>query len=349
MPESSSDEDLPLSKRPSAQPRIPTQAAAAPHPGQAHVSGNESAGRSRVDPTAPVATEKKRSRGPSSGGPSGGSSARAARLGCGGSFALEAATGDFSASYATIGVLGRGSFTEVNLLRHRESGRLFVLKTCCKLDALSYAHLRAEAAAMHGVDHPLLVAPVAISSPPGRSANYSLLLPLCPGGDLLQLLRRQPGHKLPLDEARSYCCMVVLGLSALHEHGCVCSHGPLPPQPSFQTCRSTRVPSAVCSAKPHRHRTSQVRAPRSEAGQPAASCRRLHRAVRLWLRSQVQRLREGECAHSLRDGDAVHSRHRRLFAVEGGAGAVFSTIRAHERQMCTILLAPGLIGIGVLS
>jgi serine/threonine protein kinase len=156
---------------------------------------------------------------------------------------LEAATGDFSAEYATIGVLGRGSFTEVNLLRHRESGGLVVLKTCCKLDALSYAHLRAEAAAMRGVHHPMLVAPVAISSPPGRSANYSLLLPLCPGGDLLQLLRRQPGHRLPPGEARLYCGMVILGLGALHGHGCVRF-----PRPT--AAAATRSLPALCPSQP---------------------------------------------------------------------------------------------------
>ncbi|EOD27181.1 hypothetical protein EMIHUDRAFT_310013 [Emiliania huxleyi CCMP1516] len=124
------------------------------------------------------------------------SSSRASRVGTGTPHVLEEATGDFSADYITVGVLGRGSFAEVNLLSHRVSGELFVLKTCCKLDAPSYSHLRAEATAMAAfrsadAPHPLLVCPLACSNPPGRSANYSLLMPLCPGGDLLQLLRRQ--------------------------------------------------------------------------------------------------------------------------------------------------------------
>lgn len=249
-------------------------------PGQADISGTGFAGRPRVDPKPSAVAGKKRSHtggsGGPSGGPIGGPSARAARLGSGGSFALEAATGDFSAGYATVGVLGRGSFTEVNLLRHRESGGLFVLKTCCKLDALSYAHLRAEAAAMRGVNHPLLVAPVAISSPPGRSANYSLLLPLCPGGDLLQLLRRQPDHKLPSDEARLYCGMVILGLCALHEHGCVRAQGPLPSHIRPPSCCSRRVRTGLGLGKSQSHRTPQVCIPRSQTGQSAAACRRLH-------------------------------------------------------------------------
>jgi len=152
------------------------------------------------------------------------SSSRASRVGTGTPHVLEEATGDFSADYITVGVLGRGSFAEVNLLRHRVSGELFVLKTCCKLDAPSYSHLRAEATAMAAfrsadAPHPLLVCPLACSNPPGRSANYSLLMPLCPGGDLLQLLRRQPRGAFPAEHARLYAAMASLGVQALHERG----------------------------------------------------------------------------------------------------------------------------------
>jgi len=152
------------------------------------------------------------------------SSSRASRVGTGTPHVLEEATGDFSADYSTVGVLGRGSFAEVNLLRHRVSGELFVLKTCCKLDAPSYSHLRAEAKAMAAfrsadAAHPLLVCPLACSNPPGRSANYSLLMPLCPGGDLLQLLRRQPRGAFPAEHARLYAAMASLGVQALHERG----------------------------------------------------------------------------------------------------------------------------------
>jgi len=199
MASSSDSDDVPLSKRVGVKPRAPTPAAA-------------------PAPRKPAAGKRARSGGPSRDAKP--ADARAARLASGTSFALEEASGDFSAEYATVGVLGRGSFTEVNLLRHRGSGALFALKTCCKLDALSYAHLRAEAAAMRGANHPLLVAPIAVSSPPGRAASYALLMPLCPGGDLLQLLRRQPGNRLPPGEARLYCAMVTLGLQALHDHGC---------------------------------------------------------------------------------------------------------------------------------
>ena len=190
---SSSSDDAPLSQRLAAQQR-----------------------RAR-DAAAPLA--KKRKTAPVRQIAEGGTSSRAARSGRGSSAGLQEATGDFSSEYATIGVLGRGSFTEVNLLRHRQTSQLFVLKTCCKLDALSYAHLKAEAEAMQGVDHPLLIGPMAISSPPGRASNYSLLLPLCPGGDLLQLLRRQPDSRLPPHDTRIYCAMLTLGLAALHGHG----------------------------------------------------------------------------------------------------------------------------------
>ena len=85
------------------------------------------------------------------------------------------------------------------------------LKFCCKLDAPSYSHLRAEATAMAAfrsadAPHPLLVCPLACSNPPGRSANYSLLMPLCPGGDLLQLLRRQDTARARTPRVNSNGC-----------------------------------------------------------------------------------------------------------------------------------------------
>jgi len=103
----------------------------------------------------------------------------------------------------------------------RQTKQFFVLKTCCKLDALSYSHLRTEAQLMHGVSHPFLITPLAISNPPGRSTHFSLLLPLCPGGDFLQLLRRQAGCQLSTSDARTYFCMIALGLQALHDLGLV--------------------------------------------------------------------------------------------------------------------------------
>jgi serine/threonine protein kinase len=148
-----------------------------------------------------------------------GVSARAARTGAGG-WDLSEAAGDLDLDYATLGVLGRGSFAEINLVRHRGSGELYALKFCCKLDAPSYTHLRAEATLAKKVRSPFVLSPLAISDSPGRAGNYSVLLPLCPGGDLLQLLRRQPTANV-LDEraARSYAAMVVLGLRALHAAG----------------------------------------------------------------------------------------------------------------------------------
>ena len=69
---------------------------------------------------------------------------RAARTGQG-KWDLAEASGALDRDYATIGVLGRGAFSEVNLVRHRETKQFAVLKFCCKLDAPSQSHLRTEA------------------------------------------------------------------------------------------------------------------------------------------------------------------------------------------------------------
>ena len=65
---------------------------------------------------------------------------------------LHESAGSLDELYETVGVIGRGSFAEINLLKKREGGELFALKTCCKLDALSYAHLRQEAVLMKPLD-----------------------------------------------------------------------------------------------------------------------------------------------------------------------------------------------------
>ena len=147
-----------------------------------------------------------------------GVSDRAARTGAGG-WDLSEAAGSLDVDYATLGVLGRGSFAEINLVRHRKTGALRALKFCCKLDAPSFGHLRAEAALASKVRHPFVLSPLAVSDSPGRAGNFSVLLPLCPGGDLLQLLRKQPSLALGEAAVRAYGSMVVLGLRALHDAG----------------------------------------------------------------------------------------------------------------------------------
>ena len=145
---------------------------------------------------------------------------RAARTGSGG-WDLHEASGSLDVDYETLGVLGRGSFAEVNLVRHRQSKELFALKFCCKLDAPSYGHLRAEAVLASRLRHPFVLSPVTVSDSPGRAGNYSVLLPLCPGGDLLQTLRRQPSNRFDEASSRAYASMVILGLQAIHEAGLV--------------------------------------------------------------------------------------------------------------------------------
>ena len=146
------------------------------------------------------------------------SSSRAARTGRG-QVGLNESAGSLDDLYQTIGVIGRGSFAEINLLKKREGGELFALKTCCKLDALSYAHLRKEAVLMKPLRHAFLLTPVQVVDSRGRAASFSVLLELCPGGDLLQLLRRQPEARLQPAAAARFCAMIVLGLGALHEAG----------------------------------------------------------------------------------------------------------------------------------
>ena len=55
-------------------------------------------------------------------------SSRAARTGRG-AVGLNEAAGSLDADYETLGVLGRGNFSEINLLRSRGTKELFALTT----------------------------------------------------------------------------------------------------------------------------------------------------------------------------------------------------------------------------
>ena len=219
--DSSSDDDIPLSQRlaastPAVQPAASIAAApvgittgtiggaAPPAPPPA------AAKRKRATPAAKPAKQ------PSSKGA--GVSGRAARGGAGG-WDLSEAAGDLDAEYETLGVLGRGNFSEINLVRHRETRELRALKFCCKLDAPSLVHLKAEAKLAARVKHPMVLTPLAIADAAGRAGNFSVLLPLCPGGDLLQLLKRQQGSALSESATRAYGAMIILSLDAIHEAG----------------------------------------------------------------------------------------------------------------------------------
>lgn len=104
-------------------------------------------------------------------------------------------------------------------MRHRTTKTLCALKFCCKLDIPCFTHLRAEATLASRVQHPFVLSPLAVADSPGRAGNFSVLLPLCPGGDLRQLLRRKRDQRLAEGDVRHYTAMVVLGLEAIHTAG----------------------------------------------------------------------------------------------------------------------------------
>ena len=209
---SSSEDDLPLSSR---------LAPAAAKPAAA-VSAAPAAAKANAPSASPAykkaAAKQKRKREPAPAAARAGVSGRAARTGAGG-WSLSEAAGDLDEQYETLGVLGRGNFAEVNLVRHRTTSALCALKFCCKLDAPSFTHLRAEAALASRIEHPFVLSPLAVSDSPGRAGNFSVLLPLCPGGDLLQLMRQHDGHTVGEASARAYGAMIVLALSAIHDAG----------------------------------------------------------------------------------------------------------------------------------
>ena len=146
-------------------------------------------------------------------------SGRSKRAAEGSPHLLHETAGHLNDNYATVGVIGRGNFAEINLLRHKSTKEYAVLKTCCKLDAPSLAHLRNEAKVAADIVHSLVLKPLAIADSPGRAGSFSVLLPLCPGGDFLQLLKAQENGRFSEDDAKAYTCMVILAIQAVHKAG----------------------------------------------------------------------------------------------------------------------------------
>ncbi|KAK8963697.1 Protein kinase PINOID [Platanthera guangdongensis] len=124
--------------------------------------------------------------------------------------------------------LGSGNLARVFLCRLRgfdddDPNLEFALKVV-DLNAASSAvedrvsHVRAEARALAGLDHPFLPTLYARLD----ASHYAcFLIDYCPGGDLHSLLLRCPGHRLPLRAARFYAAEVLLALEYLHALGFV--------------------------------------------------------------------------------------------------------------------------------
>ncbi|GAB0488830.1 hypothetical protein MMPV_000040 [Pyropia vietnamensis] len=126
--------------------------------------------------------------------------------------------------YAVVrhGVLGRGSFGRVFLVRHLETGTLWAMKRLSKQDVLSKRQ----------VDHVWLERYVLLSAAAGQAVvrlvaafqdrtHLYFCMDYAAGGDLLSLLIRAPRGVLPEAVARFYIAEVASAIAALHASGII--------------------------------------------------------------------------------------------------------------------------------
>lgn len=117
--------------------------------------------------------------------------------------------------------LGDGHLASVFLARRAATGELVALKCVEKaklVRARRTERLLVELAVLRAAPHPFVVGLVAAF----QDERWAyLVLEHCAGGDLFELLQRQPHARLPEPAARFYAAEICLALQHLHLHGVI--------------------------------------------------------------------------------------------------------------------------------
>ncbi|KAJ8532258.1 hypothetical protein K7X08_012181 [Anisodus acutangulus] len=118
-------------------------------------------------------------------------------------------------------LVGSGNLGRVFLCRLRDYDHAnFALKVIDRdaLTAKKLSHVQTEAEILSSLDHPFLPTLYAHL----EVSHYTcLLIDFCPNGDLHNLLRKQPGNRLPVEAVRFYAAEVLIALEYLHSLGIV--------------------------------------------------------------------------------------------------------------------------------
>ena len=119
---------------------------------------------------------------------------------------------DFELQY----LLGRGSFGDVYLVKHRETGQLYAMKVLSKEKIISRNLMNyaiTERNVMSYITHPFIVG---LNYAFQTDTKLVLIMDYCPGGDLGKLLERE--GRVEESRARIYAAEVLLALDGLHSH-----------------------------------------------------------------------------------------------------------------------------------
>ncbi|KAM7063352.1 serine/threonine-protein kinase Nek4 [Molossus nigricans] len=121
------------------------------------------------------------------------------------------------ASYCYLQVVGRGSYGEVTLVRHRRDGRQYVIKKL-NLRNVSSRERRAaeqEAQLLSQLKHPNIV--TYKESWEGGDGLLYIVIGFCEGGDLYRKLKEQKGQLLPENQVVEWFVQIAMALQYLHE------------------------------------------------------------------------------------------------------------------------------------
>uniref|UniRef100_A0A8C9DFZ6 Serine/threonine-protein kinase Nek4 n=1 Tax=Prolemur simus TaxID=1328070 RepID=A0A8C9DFZ6_PROSS len=121
------------------------------------------------------------------------------------------------AAYYYLRVVGRGSYGEVTLVKHRRDGRQYVIKKL-NLQKASSRERRAaeqEAQLLSQLKHPNIV--TYKESWEGGDGLLYIVMGFCEGGDLYRKLKEQKGQLLPESQVVEWFVQIAMALQYLHE------------------------------------------------------------------------------------------------------------------------------------
>ncbi|XP_045435039.1 serine/threonine-protein kinase Nek4 isoform X4 [Pipistrellus kuhlii] len=121
------------------------------------------------------------------------------------------------AAYCYLRVVGRGSYGEVTLVRHRRDGRQYVIKKLNLRNASSRERRAAEQEAqlLSQLKHPNIV--TYKESWEGGDGLLYIVMGFCEGGDLYRKLKEQKGQLLPESRVVEWFVQIAMALQYLHE------------------------------------------------------------------------------------------------------------------------------------
>ncbi|XP_049632135.1 serine/threonine-protein kinase Nek4 [Suncus etruscus] len=121
------------------------------------------------------------------------------------------------AAYCYLRAVGRGSYGEVTLVRHRRDGRQYVIKKLNLQNASSRERRAAEQEAqlLSQLKHPNIV--TYKESWEGGDGLLYIVMGFCEGGDLYRKLKEQKGRPLPESQVVEWFVQIAMALQYLHE------------------------------------------------------------------------------------------------------------------------------------